>query len=125
MPAVIVAWKLVKSMQPMMIKGWSKCKIIPQCFETVFQLQTRVKWLENNYSIDAIHIPMGKKKSIIPKNNEEIIYDDLTTVQRNEQYDTYIHDGEDELESTEQVAAECLSDELLAELLQSEEDQLY
>ena len=37
----------------------------------------------------------------------------------------YTDDGEDEEQTTEEAAAECLSDSVIAELLQSEEDQMY
>jgi hypothetical protein len=108
---ILNAWKLVKTMQSTMENGWKKCTITPRAFDRIFQLESKVKWLEHKYNCDDIHIPMG--------NNREIPVSDQ------EQIDSHIAIGEDELQTTEAVAAECINDEEIAELLQMYEEEDY
>jgi hypothetical protein len=108
---ILNSWKQVKEMQQTMEKGWIKCKIMPRAFETVFQLQSKIKWLERSYNCDEIHIPMGKNREIPVTDTEQI--------------DSHLEEGEDELESTEKVAAQCVNDEEIAELLQMYEEEDY
>jgi len=118
---VLKAWNTVKSMEKTMKQGWIKCKILPRAFEQVYQLQSRIKWMENTYNPDQIHIPMGKNRAI--PTNSDVIHVEAVTIA--EQFDSHIHNGEDELEETEKVAKECTDDEAIAELMQADEDDQY
>ena len=42
-----------------------------------------------------------------------------------EQFDSHIDNGENELEETEKVAKECTNDEVIAEIMQADEDDQY
>ena len=118
---VLSAWNKVRSMTSMMETGWKeKCKITNRVFEEVYQLKCRVKWMENKWDPDRIFIPMGKTRD---PGAEERTIEEVKEIEQEES--GYTDDGEDEEQTTEEAAAECLSDAMIAELLQSEEDQMY
>jgi hypothetical protein len=136
---IMAAWNKLQGMKSHMEAGWKeKCNITSRVFDQVFQLKSKVRWMENKWDADRIHIPMGKTRdpgsvaaaAAAPKRraaqSREEESDDDSEVNDEEQAESgWIDDGEDEEETPEQVAAECLSDEMLAEVLQAEEDQLY